>query len=154
SRLAVAAMAASAFIFVTAEVLPIGLLPQISSGLDVSEGTVGFLLTFYAALAGVTAIPLTMRTSAIARDRLLVVLMGIFTVSTVLAAVAPTSAFLATARLACALAHGVFWAILAPSAARLVGGRHAGRAASMIFVGISLAAVLGVPVSTFVGVTL
>ena len=99
ARLAVVALAASAFIFVTAEVLPVGLLPQISGSLGVSEGRVGFLLTLYAALAGLSAIPLTVRTSRVARDRLLVILMSIFTGSTVLAALAPTYGLLAASRL-------------------------------------------------------
>jgi predicted MFS family arabinose efflux permease len=154
SRLAVLALAASAFIFVTAEVLPVGLLPQISGSLGVSEGRVGFLLTLYAALAGLSAIPLTVRTSQFARDRLLVVLMSIFTGSTVLAALAPTYGLLAASRLLCALAHGVFWATLTPTVARIVGGERAGRSASLIFMGTALATVGGVPLCTLVGVTI
>jgi predicted MFS family arabinose efflux permease len=150
----VLALASCAFIFVTAEVLPVGLLPQISGSLGVSEGRVGFLLTLYAALAGVTAIPLTMRTSRINRDRLLVVLMSIFTVSAVLSALAPTYPLLAASRLVCALAHGVFWAVLTPTVARLAGPERAGRSTSLVFIGTSLATVLGVPLSTVLGVTL
>ena len=154
ARLAVFAIAASAFIFVTAEILPVGLLPQISGSLGVSEGQVGFLLTLYAALAGLSAIPLTVRTSQVARDRLLVILMSIFTGSTLLAALAPTYSLLAASRLLCALAHGVFWAILAPTVGRIVGSARAGRSASFVFMGIALATVLGVPLCTLVGVTL
>jgi predicted MFS family arabinose efflux permease len=154
ARLAVVALAASAFIFVTAEVLPVGLLPQISGSLGVSEGRVGFLLTLYAALAGLSAIPLTVRTSRVARDRLLVILMSVFTASTVLAAIAPTYGLLAASRLVCALAHGVFWAILTPVVGRIVGSARAGRSASFVFMGTALATVLGVPLCTFVGVTL
>jgi predicted MFS family arabinose efflux permease len=154
ARLSVVALAACAFIFVTAEVLPVGLLPQISSSLGVSEGRVGFLLTLYAALAGITAIPLTMRTSRVQRDRLLVILMAIFTGSTVLSALAPTYPLLAASRLVCALAHGVFWAVLTPTVSRIAGPARAGRATSMVFIGTALATVLGVPLSTVLGVTL
>src|SRR3954452_22362281 len=143
ARLGVFTIASAAFIFVTAEVLPVGLLPQISGSLGVSEGKVGFLLTLYAALAGLSAIPLTVRTSQIARDRLLVVLMSVFTASTVLAAIAPTYGLLAASRLVCALAHGVFWATLTPTVGRIVGGARAGRAASLVFMGTALATVLG-----------
>ena len=120
-----------------------------------SEGQVGFLLTLYAALAGLSAIPLTVRTSQVARDRLLVILIvSIFTGSTLLAALAPTYSLLAASRLLCALAHGVFWAILAPTVGRIVGSARAGRSASFVFMGIALATVLGVPLCTLVGVTL
>jgi predicted MFS family arabinose efflux permease len=153
ARLGVLTMAAAAFIFVTAEILPVGLLPQISGSLGVSEGTVGLLLTVYAALAGISAIPMTMRLSRVARDRLLVVLMSVFTLSTLLAALAPTYALLVCGRLICALVHGVFWAILAPTVARIVGPQRAGRAASMVFTGTALAAVIGVPLTTALGVT-
>ena len=153
SQLAVLTMAASAFIFVTAEILPVGLLPQISGSLGVSEGTVGLLLTVYAALAGITAIPMTMRLSRVSRDRLLVVLMSVFTLSTLLAALAPTYSLLVAGRLICALVHGVFWAILAPTVARIVGPSGAGRSAAKVFTGTALAAVIGVPLTTALGVT-
>jgi predicted MFS family arabinose efflux permease len=153
SQLAVLTLAASAFIFVTAEILPVGLLPQISGSLGVSEGTVGLLLTVYAALAGISAIPMTMRLSRVSRDRLLVVLMSVFTLSTLLAALAPTYSLLVAGRLICALVHGVFWAILAPTVARIVGPSRAGRAAAKVFTGTALATVIGVPLTTALGVT-
>ena len=128
-----------------------GLLPQISSSLAVSEGTVGLLLTVYATLAGLSAIPMTMRLSRVSRDRLLVVLMSVFTLSTLLAALAPNYALLAASRLICAMAHGVFWAILTPTVARIVGPMRAGRSASMVFMGTALATVIGVPLTTALG---
>jgi len=154
ARLGVFTIASAAFIFVTAEVLPVGLLPQISGSLAVSEGTVGLLLTVYAVLAGLSAIPMTMRLSRVSRDRLLVVLMSVFTLSTLLAAVAPNYALLAGSRLICAMAHGVFWAILTPTVARIVGPMRAGRSAAMVFMGTALATVIGVPLTTALGVTL
>ncbi len=154
SQLAVVTIASSAFIFVTAEVLPVGLLPQISGSLGVSEGTVGLLLTVYAALAGLSAIPMTMGLSHVSRDRLLVALMSVFTLSSLLAALAPSYTLLAASRLICALAHGVFWAILAPTVARIVGPMRAGRSTSKIFLATALATVIGVPLTTALGVTL
>ena len=67
----IAMMALSAFVFVTAETLPVGLLPQIAHGLSVSEADVGLLLTSYAAVAALSTIPLTALTMRIRRDRLL-----------------------------------------------------------------------------------
>lgn len=148
---AIAALAASAFVYVTSETLPVGLLPQISRGLSVSEADVGLLLTSYAAVVALTAIPLTALTMHLPRHRLMTGLVAVFTVSQLAASVAPTFATLTIARLLCALAHGVFWAAIAPAAARLAPSGQAGRATSLVFVGNSLALVLGVPLGTALG---
>jgi predicted MFS family arabinose efflux permease len=147
----IALMAVSAFVFVTAETLPVGLLPQISHGLSVSEADVGLLLTSYAAVAAVSTIPLTAVTMHVRRDRLLAALMAVFTVAQLGSALAPTFGVLIAARLVAALAHGVFWSALAPAASRLAPPGQAGRATSLAFVGISAAIVAGVPLTTALG---
>lgn len=150
-RGALLALATSSFVYVTAETLPVGLLPQIATGLDVREATVGLLLTTYALVAGVTTIPFTSLCLRVPRHRLIVVLVAVFTVSQLAAAVSPTFTLLTLSRLLAALAHGVFWSALAPAAARLVPPGQAGRATSLVFVGNSLALVLGVPLGTALG---
>jgi predicted MFS family arabinose efflux permease len=150
-RAALAALAASAFVYVTAETLPVGLLPQISEGLAVTEARVGLLLTSYAVVAGVTTIPLTAITMRIPRHRLITGTVAVFVVSQVAAALAPTFGVLVLARLICAVAHGVFWSAIAPVAARLAPPGLAGRATAMVFLGNSLAIVLGVPLGTALG---
>ncbi|HEX8095227.1 MFS transporter [Jatrophihabitans sp.] len=148
---ALAALAASAFVYVTAETLPVGLLPEISRGLSVSEADVGLLLTSYAAVVALTTIPLTALTMQLTRHRLMAALVAVFTVSQLAASMAPTFLTLTVARLLCALAHGVFWSAIAPAAARLAPPGQAGRATSLVFVGNSLALVLGVPLGTALG---
>jgi predicted MFS family arabinose efflux permease len=148
---ALTALAASAFVYVTSETLPVGLLPEISRGLSVSEADVGLLLTSYAAVVAVATIPLTALTLHVPRHRLMVALVAVFTVSQLAASVAPTFLTLTVARLLCALAHGVFWSVIAPAAARLAPPGQAGRATSLVFVGNSLALVLGVPLGTALG---
>ncbi|MEO6881766.1 MAG: MFS transporter [Mycobacteriaceae bacterium] len=150
-RGALLALATSSFVYVTAETLPVGLLPQIAEGLDVREATVGLLLTTYALVAGITTIPFTLLTLRVPRHRLVVVLVAVYTVSQLAASVSPTFATLTVSRLVTALAHGVFWSALAPAAARLVPPGQAGRATSLVFVGNSLALVLGVPLGTALG---
>jgi predicted MFS family arabinose efflux permease len=140
---ALTALAASAFVYVTAETLPVGLLPEISRGLSVSEADVGLLLTSYAAVVALTTIPLTALTMHVPRHRLMAALVAVFTVSQLAASVAPTFLTLTIARLLCALAHGVFWSAIAPAAARLAPPGQAGRATSLVFVGNSLATALG-----------
>ena len=150
-RLALATLGASAFVYVTAETIPIGLLPEIADGLDVSEANVGLLLTSYAVVAGVTTIPLTALTMRIPRHRLIAATVAIFVVSQIAAAFAPTFLILVLARLICAVAHGVCWATSAPGAARLAPPGQAGKATAMVFLGNSLAIVLGVPLGTALG---
>src|SRR5207253_888365 len=76
---------------------------------------------------------------------------AIFAVSQLAAALAPNFLFLTGARLVCALAHGVFWAVISPVVARLAPPGRAGRATSLVFLGNSLAIVLGVPLGTAIG---
>lgn len=146
-----AALGFGSFAYVTAETLPVGLLPDIASGLDVSEAQVGLLLTTYAAVAGLTAIPFTALTLGMSRRRLIALCLAVFTVSQLLAAIAPTFEILAASRLVAALAHGVFWSAIGPAAARLAPAGQAGRAMSIVFVGNSLALVAGVPLGTALG---
>ncbi len=150
-RGALAVLGASSFVYVTAETLPIGLLPQIADGLDVTEATVGWLLTSYAVVAGVATIPLTAITMRVPRHRLIALTVAVLAVSQLAAALAPTFFLLVLARLICAVAHGVFWSAIAPVAARLAPPHLAGRATATVFLGNSLAIVLGVPLSTALG---
>ena len=151
NRPALAVLSASAFVYVTAETIPVGLLPQIAAGLSVSEADVGLLLTSYAVVAGLSTIPLTALTMRIPRHLLIAVTVAIFALSQLVAALAPTFLILVLARLICALAHGVFWSALGPVTARLAPPGQAGRATALVFLGNSLAIVLGVPLGTALG---
>ncbi|BCJ43228.1 MFS transporter [Actinoplanes ianthinogenes] len=150
-RPALAVIGASAFFYVAAEALPIGLLPQISADLHVSEARVGLLMTSYAVVAALSTIPLTAVTMRIPRNRLLAVTVAIFAVSQAAATFAPTFPILAGSRLLCALAHGVFWSVLGPIVARLAPPDQVGRATALTSLGNSLAIVLGVPLGTALG---
>lgn len=151
NRPALAALGASAFFYVTAETLPVGLLPEISQGLKVAESDVGLLLTSYAVVAAVSTIPLTALTMRVGRHRLIAITLAVFVVSQAAATFAPTFGILAGSRLICALAHGVFWSVIGPVTARLAPPGQAGRATALVFVGNSLAIVLGVPLGTALG---
>lgn len=148
---ALLALAVSAFVYVTAETMPVGLLPQIAGGLSVSEADVGLLLTSYAAVAGLSTIPLTALTMRIPRRRLMAGLVAVYAVSQAAAALAPSFGVLMASRLLCALAHGIFWSAIAPIAARLAPPGQSGRATSLVFVGNAAALVLGVPLATALG---
>ena len=151
SALGVFACAVMTFSFLTSEMLPIGLLPRIARSLAVSVPDAGLLLTAYAFVVTIAGPPLTARLGRVPRKRLLLVLAGALVVSTALCGIADTYASLLAARLLNALAHGVFWAIVASSAASIVAPARRGVALATIYAGSSVGIVLGVPIATFVG---
>src|SRR5712692_10972891 len=93
--LALAALATAAFVYVTAETLPIGLLPQLAAGLQVRPGAVGLLVTVYAAVAGFTAVPLTAWTNHRPRRQVVVGAVATLALSQFLIALAPDYAVVA-----------------------------------------------------------
>jgi predicted MFS family arabinose efflux permease len=142
-----AVLAAAAFIYVTAEILPVGALPAIARGLHVSVPMVGTLLAWYALVAAVTTIPLVRWTAHWPRRRALLLSLACLTASQLVSAVAPNFVVLAGGRVLSAITHGLMLSVLAPIATRLVPTSHSGRATTVIYVGISLAVVVGSPVT-------
>ena len=142
-----AVLAAAAFIYVTAEILPVGAISAIARDLQVSLVVVGTLLTWYALVAALTTVPLVRWTAHWPRRRTLVVSLTCLTVSQLISALAPNFAVLAAGRVLCAITHGVLWSIIAPIATRLVPPSHAGRATTSIYLGSSLALVVGSPLT-------
>jgi predicted MFS family arabinose efflux permease len=140
-----AVLAAAAFIYVTAELLPVGALPAIARDLHVSVPVVGTLLAWYALVAAVTTIPLVRWTAHWPRRRALLLSLACLTVSQLISAMAPNFVVLAGGRALSAITHGLILSVLAPIATRLVPASHSGRATTMIYVGISLAVVVGSP---------
>ena len=142
-----AVLAAAAFTYVTAEILPVGALPAISRDLKVSVVLVGTLLAWYALVAALTTIPLVRWTAHWPRRRALVMSLVCLTTSQVISALAPSFAVLAAGRVLCAITHGLLWSVIAPIATRLVPPSHAGRATTSIYIGASLALVVGSPLT-------
>jgi predicted MFS family arabinose efflux permease len=142
-----AVLAAAAFTYVTAEILPVGAISAISRDLQVSLVVVGTLLTWYALVAALTTVPLVRWTAHWPRRRTLVMSLTCLTVSQLISALAPNFAVLAAGRVLCAITHGVLWSVIAPIATRLVPPSHAGRATTAMYVGTSLALVLGSPLT-------
>lgn len=138
-------LAAAAFVYVTAEVLPVGALAVIADDLDVSEGLVGTLMASYALVAAVTTVALVRLTARWPRRTTLLVTLVSLTVSQVISAVAPNFAVLAGGRVLCALTHGLMWSVIAPIGARLVPPNYAGRATAAVYVGTGLALVVETP---------
>lgn len=144
-------LAGAIFVSVSSEFLPTGLLPDIAADLDVSESRVGLLITVFAFTVVVSAAPLTVLTRRFSRKGLLVVLLGVFAISNVLAAVAPNYETLAAARVLGGLAHGLFWAVAGPYVSLLVAPTQLARAVSVTTGGGTLAFILGVPFTAAIG---
>jgi predicted MFS family arabinose efflux permease len=147
----VLALSLGCFSFVSTELSPVGLLPQIAGGLHTSVGTAGLLVTGFAVVVALSATPLTILAGGVSRRRLMGLLLLASTIGNVVASVADQYWLLLAARVLVALAIGVFWSTAAGTAVRLVPERHAVRATTVFIEGLSLAAVLGVPLATELG---
>jgi predicted MFS family arabinose efflux permease len=140
-------LAAAAFVYVTAEIVPVGALPAIAVDLGVSEALVGTLLASYALVAAVTTVPLVRLTAHWPRRRTLLLTLVCLTASQLISALAPNFTVLAGGRVLCAVTHGLMWSVIAPIGVRLVPATHAGRATTAVYVGTSLALVVGNPLT-------
>jgi predicted MFS family arabinose efflux permease len=140
-------LAAAAFVYVTAEIVPVGALPAIAADLRVSEALVGTLLASYALVAALTTVPLVRLTARWPRRTTLLLTLVCLTASQLISALAPNFTVLAGGWVLCALTHGLMWSVIAPIGARLVPASHAGRAATAVYVGTSLALVVGNPLT-------
>jgi len=145
--IALAVLAAAAFVYVTAEIMPVGALPAIARDLRVSEALVGTLLASYALVAAVATVPLVRWTATWPRRRTLLFTLACLTVSQLISALAPTFAVLALGRVLCALTHGLMWSVIAPIGTRLVPPSHAARATMAVYAGTGLALVVGSPLT-------
>jgi predicted MFS family arabinose efflux permease len=142
-----AVLAAAAFVYVTAEVVPVAALPAIAADLHVSEALVGTLLASYALVAALTTVPLVRLTARWPRRTTLLVTLLCLTASQLISALAPNFGVLAGSRVLCALTHGLMWSVIAPIGARLVPATHAGRATTAVYLGTGLALVAGNPLT-------
>ncbi|WP_427016247.1 MFS transporter [Pseudarthrobacter sp. P1] len=148
-------LAAIGFTAVTTELLPSGLLPQISRDLGVEESAVGSLTAAYAAVIVFTALPLSRFLSGrVPRRVLLIATVLAFALSNVLLALAPNLALAVGARLLGGVAHGLLWSTMAPYVARIVPARSVGKAMAIVFSGNSIALAIGAPIGTLMGTAL
>ncbi|MBX7468749.1 MFS transporter [Streptomyces sp. MAG02] len=150
-RLGVAAVAGATFTVVTSEMLPVGLLTPIGAALKVTEGTAGLTLTVTGLVGAVSAPLLTPLWGRFDRRTVLCALMAVLAVGNLLAARSPSFAVMVAARVLVGVGMGGVWAIAAGLAVRLVPPRSVGSATSLIFSGIAVASVLGVPAGTYLG---
>lgn len=145
------ALAISAFAIGTTEFVIMGLLPNVARDLAVSIPSAGLLVTGYALGVAVGAPLLAVLTSRMPRKLALQLLMAVFIVGNILCAIAPNYGLLMFARVVTSFAHGSFFGIGAVVAASLVPAEKRASAIALMFTGLTLANVLGVPFGTFIG---
>lgn len=136
---------------VACEFAPIGLLSQISSDLNQATSTVGLTVTLYAWIGAASGLLSNWLNRWIPRKALLIVLVLVLAVSNALVALSPDFSMLLAARAIGAVAHGMFWAIVAATAAHIVPVQRIGLATSIVLGGITIATVMGVPLVNLVG---
>ncbi|MFJ4892409.1 MFS transporter [Streptomyces sp. NPDC088788] len=149
--LALLALAVVAFGIGTTEFATMGLLPQIADGIDVSVPQAGNVVSAYALGVVVGAPILTGIGARIPHKRLLLLLTGLFVIGNVASALAPTFGTLFAARFLAGLPHGALFGVGAVVASRLVAPDRAARAVSKMFLGLTVANIVGVPLVTALG---
>ncbi|WP_312463088.1 MFS transporter [Comamonas sp.] len=145
------ALAIGAFAIGTTEFAPMGLLPVIAQGVDVSIPTAGMLVSAYAVGVMLGAPVMTLLFSRFGRRAALVTLMLIFTAGNLLSALAPGYTTLLLSRLVTSLNHGAFFGIGAVVAASVVPKDKQASAIAAMFMGLTVANIGGVPAATWIG---
>ncbi|WP_086561738.1 MFS transporter [Streptomyces africanus] len=133
------------------EFLIAGLLPQVASSFTVSEAAAGRLISGYALSVAVGAIALTAATARLPRKQVLIGLVALFVVGNLLSAVAPDYPVMLLGRIVAALCHGSFFGIGSLVARSLVAPEKKSQAVAVMFAGLTVANVLGVPFGALVG---
>ena len=149
--IALLALTLSAFAIGTTEFVIVGLLPTVAADLSISIPSAGLLVSLYALGVAIGAPVLTALTGKLPRKTLLLSLMALFTVGNLLAWQAPSYETLVAARILTGLAHGVFFSIGSTIATGLVPRDKAASAIAIMFTGLTVALVTGVPLGTFIG---
>ncbi|MER5389163.1 MFS transporter [Saccharopolyspora sp. NPDC002686] len=148
---ALVALAVGAFGIGTAEFVMMGVLPQAAAELGVSIPTAGNLISGYALGVVVGAPALTLLGARLSRKTMLLLTMGLFTAGNALFALAPSAGVGVIFRFLTGLPHGAFFGAGAVVAASMAGAGNRAKAVSMMFMGLTLANVVGVPLGTLLG---
>ncbi|WP_299536873.1 MFS transporter [uncultured Streptomyces sp.] len=149
--LALLALAIGAFGIGTTEFVIMGVLPRVAGDFGVTIPTAGWLVTGYALGVVLGAPLLTVLGTRVSRKKMLMFLMVLFVVGNTLSAVAPVFGVMLVGRIVASLAHGAFFGIGSVVAAQLVAPEKKASAISLMFMGLTVANVVGVPLGTYVG---
>ncbi|MDV8006645.1 MFS transporter [Rhodococcus sp. IEGM 1318] len=133
------------------EFVIMGLLPEVSADFEVTESVAGYLISGYALSVAIGAILLTAAVTRFERKKVLLSLMVLFIIGNLMSALAPSYEVMMGGRIVAALCHGAFFGIGSVVAADMVAPNKRAGAIAMMFAGLTIANVLGVPFGTLLG---
>ncbi|MDZ7911763.1 MAG: MFS transporter [Rhodococcus sp. (in: high G+C Gram-positive bacteria)] len=133
------------------EFVIMGLLPEVSADFQVTESVAGYLISGYALSVAIGAILLTAAVTRFERKKVLLSLMVLFIIGNLMSALAPSYEVMMGGRIVAALCHGAFFGIGSVVAADMVAPNKRAGAIAMMFAGLTIANVLGVPFGTLLG---
>jgi len=146
-------MASVTFVGILSELVPSGILPQMTAGLGVEESAVGFLVGVYALASAIAAIPLVSATLAFNRKTLLMALLIGFAASNIVVGFSSSYPVIIVARIVGGICAGVMWPMIAAYGTRLVPEQMHGKAITVIMSGNTLGISIGLPMMTAIGLT-
>lgn len=145
------ALAISAFAIGSTEFISVGLMPMLVNSFHIDLAQAGLTVSVYALGIMVGAPVMTLLTGQLNRHRLMLLIMGLFIAGNLLAAIAPTFQVLLVGRVIAALAHGIFMTVASVIAADVVAPEKRASAIAVMFTGLTVATVTGVPLGTMIG---
>ncbi|WP_288385512.1 MFS transporter [uncultured Acinetobacter sp.] len=147
--IALIVLSLSSFAIVTTELAPIGLLSALSHDLNQSEAITGLIVTGYGWVAAISALCSIVLLIRFPRKMVLMIMLLILAISNIIVAYSSSFNMIFSARIIGAIAHGSFWALIGAVAYSLVPKHKLGLATSIIFSGVSVASILGVPLASY-----
>lgn len=147
--IALIVLSLSSFAIVTTELAPIGLLSALAHDLNQSEAITGLIVTGYGWVAAISALCSIVLLIRFPRKMVLMIMLLILAISNIIVAYSSSFNMIFSARIIGAIAHGSFWALIGAVAYSLVPKHKLGLATSIIFSGVSIASILGVPLASY-----
>lgn len=147
--IALIVLSLSSFAIVTTELAPIGLLSALAHDLNQSEAITGLIVTGYGWVAAISALCSIVLLVRFSRKTVLMIMLLILAISNIIVAYSSSFNMIFSARIVGAIAHGSFWALIGAVAYSLVPKHKLGLATSIIFSGVSVASILGVPLASY-----
>ena len=147
--IALIVLSLSSFAIVTTELAPIGLLSALAHDLNQSEAITGLIVTGYGWVAAISALSSIVLLIRFPRKMVLMIMLLILAISNIIVAYSSSFNMIFSARIIGAIAHGSFWALIGAVAYSLVPKHKLGLATSIIFSGVSVASILGVPLASY-----
>lgn len=144
-------MSSVTFVGILSELMPSGVLPQMMADLNISEVQTGNLVGYYAIASAIFAIPLISVTMQFNRKILLLILLGGFAISNIIAGLVYDYTIIIILRVIGGICAGVMWPMIAAYGMRLVDEKQHGKAIAVIMAGNTLGISIGMPIMTFIG---